>query len=131
MINPDGVVMGNSRTSAAGKDLNREFTTIKKDLYPEVYHIKTLLARLQKKYKVLVFLDFHGHSMRKNTFFYGPAYPITHRDYYRCRAFPKLVEKINPSFRFYGCSFQISEDKRSAARAVALTQLRVPYAYTV
>ena len=78
-----------------------------------------------------MFLDFHGHSQRKNTFFYGPTYPISHRDYYRCRAFPKLIEKINPSFRFYGCSFQISETKRSAARAVALTQLRVPYAYTV
>lgn len=25
MINPDGVVLGNTRTSAAGKDLNREF----------------------------------------------------------------------------------------------------------
>lgn len=23
MLNPDGVIMGNSRTSAAGKDLNR------------------------------------------------------------------------------------------------------------
>ena len=90
-----------------------------------------MITRLQKKHKVLLFLDFHGHSQRKNTFFYGPTYPISHRDYYRCRAFPKLIEKINPSFRFYGCSFQISETKRSAARAVALTQLRVPYAYTV
>ena len=96
-----------------------------------MYYTKTLIARLQRKYKVLVFLDFHGHSQRKNTFFYGPAYPISHRDYYRCRALPKLIEKINPSFRFYSCSFQISEVKRSAARAVALSQLRVPYAFTV
>ena len=30
MINPDGVIMGNSRTSASGKDLNREYLTNKK-----------------------------------------------------------------------------------------------------
>lgn len=108
MLNPDGVVLGNSRTSAAGKDLNREFLSVRRDLYPEVYLMKTLIARLQKKYGVLVFLDFHGHSRKKNTFFYGPAYPICHREYYRCRAFPRLIEKLNPSFRLYSCSFQIS-----------------------
>lgn len=30
MMNPDGVVLGNTRTSAAGKDLNREFLSKKK-----------------------------------------------------------------------------------------------------
>jgi len=25
MVNPDGVIIGNTRTSAAGKDLNRQF----------------------------------------------------------------------------------------------------------
>jgi len=25
MVNPDGVIIGNSRTSIAGKDLNRQF----------------------------------------------------------------------------------------------------------
>lgn len=34
MLNPDGVVLGNTRASAAGKDLNREFLCNKKDLYP-------------------------------------------------------------------------------------------------
>ena len=34
MVNPDGVIMGNSRTSAAGKDLNREFKSFKFELYP-------------------------------------------------------------------------------------------------
>ena len=34
MLNPDGVVLGNTRSGAAGKDLNREFLSSKKDLYP-------------------------------------------------------------------------------------------------
>lgn len=34
MANPDGVVLGNTRTSAAGKDLNRQFLLASRDLYP-------------------------------------------------------------------------------------------------
>ena len=34
MLNPDGVILGNTRVSAVGKDLNREFLSNKKDLYP-------------------------------------------------------------------------------------------------
>lgn len=89
------------------------------------------MARLQRRYGLLLFLDFHGHSRRKNTFFYGPAYPISHREYYKCRALPKIIEKLNPCFRFYSCSFMISESKRTTARAVALSQMRVPYVFTV
>lgn len=40
MANPDGVVCGNSRTSLAGKDLNRQFILASKDLYPEVALVK-------------------------------------------------------------------------------------------
>lgn len=38
-----------------------------------------------------MFFDFHGHSRKKNTFFYGPAYSITEADYYKSRAFAKMV----------------------------------------
>jgi cytosolic carboxypeptidase protein 2/3 len=34
MINPDGVILGNFRTSLAGKDLNRQFKTKKLSLLP-------------------------------------------------------------------------------------------------
>ena len=40
MVNPDGVVVGNTRTSAAGKDLNRQFLLANRDLYPEVALVK-------------------------------------------------------------------------------------------
>lgn len=77
MVNPDGVIMGNSRTSAAGKDLNREFKSHKFELYPEVYLIKTLAMKLKKKFGIYMSLDFHGHSRKKNTFFYGPPYTLS------------------------------------------------------
>jgi len=34
MVNPDGVIIGNTRTSTAGKDLNRQFLIANKDIYP-------------------------------------------------------------------------------------------------
>jgi hypothetical protein len=55
-----------------------------------------------------MYIDFHGHSRKKNTFLYGPNYPITHINYYKCRILPKLIERYDPRFRFYSCSFVIS-----------------------
>ena len=34
MINPDGVIFGNFRTSLSGKDLNRQFKAKNQDLIP-------------------------------------------------------------------------------------------------
>jgi murein tripeptide amidase MpaA len=34
MLNPDGVVAGNFRTSYSGKDLNRQFKKLNKNIFP-------------------------------------------------------------------------------------------------
>lgn len=39
MLNPDGVVAGNYRTSFFGKDLNRTFDQNRKFAYPETFQI--------------------------------------------------------------------------------------------
>ena len=73
MINPDGVVFGNYRTGLAGKDLNRKFKAKNIDLFPEIIHLRDYILKykLSSKAKFTNFLDFHGHSMKKNVFFYG------------------------------------------------------------
>jgi len=118
MVNPDGVIIGNSRTSAAGRDLNRQFLLAQKDLFPEVALVKDFARRLHSKHGILMYLDFHGHSRKKNTFFYGPAFSISEPNYYKSRILPKLIEKINSNFRFHSCSFAIDEQKKQTARAV-------------
>lgn len=40
MINPDGVVLGNSRSSLAGVDLNRRWSNPSANLHPEIYFLK-------------------------------------------------------------------------------------------
>ena len=74
MLNPDGVVFGNYRTSLSGKDLDRQFKTKFLELIPEIVDLKQLVKKLKydNKYNIPYFLDFHGHSLKKNVFFYGP-----------------------------------------------------------
>ena len=52
MLNPDGVVVGNSRTSLAGVDLNRVYKKPHHDLFPTVYHTKALLVSLKQDREV-------------------------------------------------------------------------------
>ena len=74
MLNPDGVILGNYRTGLSGKDFNREFLSPDQKIFPEVYAIKKLVTENKDLYKenLLMFLDFHGHSVKKNVFMYGP-----------------------------------------------------------
>ena len=74
MLNPDGVALGNYRTGLSGKDFNREYKSPDKTIFPEVYYFKKLAVENRSIFndKLLMFLDFHGHSTKKNTFMYGP-----------------------------------------------------------
>lgn len=46
MINVDGVIMGNYRTSMSGNDLNRQYSTPDKRLHPEVFTLKQVIKNL-------------------------------------------------------------------------------------
>lgn len=78
-----------------------------------------------------MYFDFHGHSRKKNTFFYGPAYQISHPNYLKSRILPKIVEKIDNTFRYYSCNFNISEGKKTTGRALMFESLNIPFTYTV
>ncbi len=67
-----------------------------------------------------MYLDFHGHSRKKNMFIFGPSYNITQPEYYKCRIFPKLLSNYTSVFRYYSCSYDIPYEKRSTARSVML-----------
>ena len=74
MLNPDGVAMGNHRTGISGKDFNRDFSQPNRQISPEVHALKKLVNENKALYedRLLMFLDFHGHSVKKNVFMYGP-----------------------------------------------------------
>ena len=83
MINPDGVVAGNYRTSLFGKDINRTYNQRRKYAFPESFHLLELVADLKKMHKqrFCMYIDLHGHSVKKNVFMYGPDFNIAHSNY--------------------------------------------------
>ena len=105
MINPDGVIFGNYRTSLSGKDLNRQFRIKNQQLIPEVCELKNYMKKLKydSNEKVTYFLDFHGHSQKKNVFFYGPEYDIWSIKYEKAKVLPKLVAAKTEMFRMKSC----------------------------
>jgi predicted deacylase len=74
MLNVDGVIAGNHRTGLSGKDFNRQFVNPDKFILPEISALKDLVVKSKQTYgkNLLFFLDFHGHSIKKNVFIYGP-----------------------------------------------------------
>jgi len=73
MLNVDGVINGNYRCSLAACDLNRKYTRASKSLHPAIYYLKKLcndIIEAEKK-QFFFYLDFHGHSAKKNIFQYG------------------------------------------------------------
>ncbi len=48
MLNPDGVIVGNTRCSLAGRDLNRQYKSVIKEAFPPVFHAKALIRRCEK-----------------------------------------------------------------------------------
>ncbi len=71
MLNPDGVIKGNYRFSGYGCDLNRKWSSCKPKSQPEIYFLKDLIKEWNKQKKVIMYIDIHGHSRKKNVFFYG------------------------------------------------------------
>lgn len=44
MMNIDGVFMGNYRTGIMGEDFNRKFATGRKEIFPEIFALKKVIA---------------------------------------------------------------------------------------
>ena len=138
MINTDGVIIGNYRTSMAGNDLNRRYVKPDFRLHPTVVAIKQLASDLiygpeedaKKAMKdepipfnedILAFVDMHGHSRKKNVFIYGPQEPLHSDKYLRMRIIPKLLAEETQKFRYHSCRFRLEQSKLKAARIDAAT----------
>lgn len=73
MVNVDGVVIGNARSSLVGLDLNRRWTDPSPIIHPEIYYVKEELryCSLNQDKDISIFCDLHGHNRKNNCFFYG------------------------------------------------------------
>uniref|UniRef100_A0A8D2JQ28 AGBL carboxypeptidase 3 n=1 Tax=Sciurus vulgaris TaxID=55149 RepID=A0A8D2JQ28_SCIVU len=120
MLNPDGVIVGNYRCSLAGRDLNRNYTSLLKDSFPSVWYTRNMVHRLMEKREVILYCDLHGHSRKENIFMYGcDGSDRSKALYLQQRIFPFMLSKNCPDkFSFPACKFNVQKSKEGTGRVV-------------
>ena len=120
MINPDGVIVGNSRCNLAGADLNRQYKHAVKEAFPTVHYVKMLIAKLlDDNYSISIYCDLHAHSRKYNVFMYGCENRKRSQKYLVEQLFPLLLHKnAKDRFNFEDCRFTMTRAKESTGRIV-------------
>ena len=91
--------------------------------------VKNLAFECQKN--IHIYLDFHGHSTSKNSFLYGPEYPMNHENYFHARLLAKLISNETQMFRYHSCNFRIPKHKETTARAIMFRENSIPFCFTI
>lgn len=142
MLNPDGVILGNTRSSLIGVDLNRRWIKPSKFLHPTIYYTKSLIKYMNKKFQqpevksggVVLFTDIHGHNKNLDIFMYGC---VVERDYayhegnMLIRSIPDGVDRLVPVFSSHKCKFAIETDKAETGRIVVFREFSILNSYTL
>uniref|UniRef100_A0A669QSZ1 ATP/GTP binding protein like 2 n=1 Tax=Phasianus colchicus TaxID=9054 RepID=A0A669QSZ1_PHACC len=126
MLNPDGVVVGNSRCSLAGRDPNRAYRTGSRGSFPAIWHL-LLVER-----DVVLYCDFHGHSRKNNVFMYGcDGGRDGSETRFQERIFPLMLSKNAPDkFSFSSCKFKVQKSKEGTGRVV-MWRMGIANSYTL
>jgi hypothetical protein len=111
--------------------------------HPTIHAHKNMVQQLCKDRNVLLVIDLHGHSTRRNVFIYGchakywpsvdgenglygPPPPVLHEQIY-----PFLLSEENESFSFKDCRFKVQRCKASTGRVVCWKECKVVNSYTL
>eukprot|EP00762_Andalucia_godoyi_P005871 ANDGO_06994.mRNA.1 Cytosolic carboxypeptidase NnaD len=134
MLNPDGVVCGNTRCNILGYDLNRQYSQPRKRLAttcPTVAALKDLIAQFQTEREVVMYCDLHGHSRKLNTFIYGCDNDPNSSIHFHERVFPRILADVSDLFSFESSSFVVQKSKESCARVVIRRKRHIVASYTL
>ena len=125
MLNPDGVVLGNTRTGLEGVDLNRKWDRPSPILHPIVYLAKEMMR------EAVCFVDLHGHSKKDFAFMYGNSFNRKDERYWSSRFLPLLLSKLTSNFNYSLCYFFNSHSHDKAARTVMWQERGVTHSFTL
>ena len=119
MMNPDGALVGNSRTSFAGCDLNRRWGKPNEIIHPEVYSTKQMITKLADQRNIAFIIDCHGHFGTFNSLFY-----CNYKDNKRsCKLFPYICSKLSKIINYQQCTFAMPRYKLSTERIALFNEL--------
>jgi hypothetical protein len=122
MINVDGVICGNTRTSLSGCDLNRRWSNPNIILHPEIFYTKEMIMNFSEKYKIECIVDFHGHFGAFNSFFYGN---YKEDNLVMGKYFPFSCAKKSKVIQFEKSKFKMPKYKRGTGRINLFNELNV------
>ena len=135
MMNPDGVINGNYRTSMAGVDLNRRWNRPHECYHPTIFETKELVRHFQKCRKIVTVCDIHGHSRKEGCFMYGciPEFNCRNKNdtFITPHYFPQIFDKKSDFFQLKGCNFKMQRSKASTMRMVMYHEFGVHCTYTM
>lgn len=146
MINIDGVIVGNYRTSLAAKDLNRNYRYPRQQIFPVIWYVKEIIRQNKRAGRdILFYVDLHGHSRKKSSFMYG-----CHENLYQTpeegldefherklnhmlqqRSLPWLLgQRAKTLFNFDYCAFSMKRSKESTGRVVMYKEFGIKNSLT-
>ncbi|XP_015606420.1 cytosolic carboxypeptidase 1 isoform X2 [Cephus cinctus] len=141
MLNIEGVINGCNRYGLTNEDLNRRWSNPNQVLHPVIYHTKGLMEYCTRVLQrpPHVFVDYHGHSRRKNVFLFGCSTSGSWSAADKSKLdkplmylmLPHLMQKFSPAFALPLCSFKVERNKESTARVAIWRQLGVWRSYTM
>jgi len=133
ILNPEGVLAGNFRTSIVGTDLNRRWDKPDEILHPQIYFLKNymkLLISIGKE--IFVYCDLHGHTRKNNAFIYGcnKAADGGFCSWTKVRLLPRILATKTPKFSYNDCGFRVEGDRLGTARVVVWKEFKVTNSFT-
>lgn len=112
-LNPDGVVLGNTRVGLEGSDLNRVWQKPYQNLHPTISAAYKIMKHFDIKRGIAFYGDFHGHSSKCGCFMYGCPLPknYTFSTWSKMHLIPQTMSKLTQLFSYPDCSYTISNYK--------------------
>ena len=82
---------------------------------------------------VLMFVDIHGHSRKKNAFMYGCYNQKLPNgiDRLKERIFPMIFDRCHDSFNFKDCCFIVQKDRETTGRVVVWKEFNIINSFTL
>ena len=128
MINVDGVIAGNTRTSYSGCDLNRRWENPDEYYHPEIFYAKKMIKNFSSLNKIDFIFDLHGHFGAFNSFFYCNK----EKDNFSfSKMFPFFVCNKSKIIDFSKCKFSMEKFKKSTGRINLYNELNIENIFTL
>lgn len=111
MMNPDGVILGNTRCSLGGWDLNRCWGSPEAELQPSVHRMKEKVRQMGAE--AGLYFDLHGHSQALNSFIFAchTELPESPSSWAKTRLFPRIFSDKCHMVKCEQCQFKSELDK--------------------